>query len=228
MRVGVRRPDNRNAGNFTATSAYAAVAALGGLLAAAPILKFYFFEDDFGHLFQITNFGPRVFITEPSAFHMYMVRNSVFFLTFRLFGMQACAYLACALATHVANVLLLFGLVRRLTASAAIACFGALLFAVSPANEGTLAWYSVYGHALATTFVLAALLLLAPSPEDKAGSLSTRRAVAAACSMLAASQSVGTGAAAALLTPLIASCCDPGRSATGAPPRRFSPFLCSS
>ena len=213
----------------TSIRALALVAALVAVAAAAPILRVYFALDDFDYLYRFANYGPALpVLAAPQGGHMCLVRNVLFFLTFRLFGMHACAYLACALATHVANVLLLFGLVRRLTASAAIACFGALLFAVSPANEGTLAWYSVYGHALATTFVLAALLLLAPSPEDKAGSLSTRRAVAAACSMLAASQSVGTGAAAALLTPLIASCCDPGRSATGAPPRRFSPFLCSS
>jgi len=205
MTARVRPPARQNdASSFAVTSAYAAVAALAALLATSPILRVYFHDDDFLHLFQIANFGPGEFITAPYSGHMYLVRNSVFLLTFRLFGMHAGVFLACALATHIANVLLLFGLVRRLTASAAIACLGALLFAVSPTNEGTLGWYSVYGHALATTFVLAALLLLAPPAEDTAGSLSTRRAVAAACCMLAASQSFGTGVAAAVLTPLVA------------------------
>src|SRR5262249_31252376 len=206
MWVGVQPPGDRNhTSSFAVTSAYSTLAALGGLLAASPILEAYFHDDDFLHLFQLVNYGPREFITAPYAGHMYLVRNSVFFLTFWLFGMHATAYLASVLATHVANVLLLFGLVRRLTASARIACFGALLFAASPANFGTLPWYSVYGHVLATTFVLAALLLLAPSPEDRAAPLSTRRAVAIACCMLAASQSFGTGVAAAVLTPLVAA-----------------------
>jgi hypothetical protein len=206
-RNAVQSPSSiwNHASSFAVTSAYAAVAALGGLLAASPIVGAYFHDDDFLHLFQLANYGPREFITAPYGGHMYLVRNSVFFLTFRFFGMRATAYLASALATHVANVLLLFGLVRRLTASARIACFGALLFAVCPANYGTLPWYSVYGHVLATTFVLAALLLLAPSPEDRAAPLSTRRAVAVACCMLAASQSFGTGVAAAILAPVVAA-----------------------
>jgi hypothetical protein len=142
------------------------VAALAALLAAAPVLRVYFHDDDFLHLFQITNFGPLEFITAPNAGHMYLVRNSIFFLNFLAFGMHAGAYLAGAVATHVANVLLLFVLIRRLTGSARIACFGALLFAVCPANDGTLAWYSVHGHALVALFVLAGLLLLRPDRED--------------------------------------------------------------
>jgi hypothetical protein len=186
------------------TGAYALVAALGALLAAAPLLGIYFHDDDFLHLFQLMNFGPREFITAPYAGHMHLVRNSVFYLTFLLFGMHAAAYFASVVVTHVANVLLLFALVRRLTASARVACFGALLFAICPANDGALAWYSVFGHALAATFVLAALLLLTPRRDDGAP-LSTRRAVGVACCMLAASQSFGTGVAATALTPLVAA-----------------------
>jgi len=87
------------------TAACALVAALGALLAAAPVLRVYFHDDDFLHLFQIANFGPREFITAPNAGHMYLVRNSIFFLNFRAFGMHAGAYLAGVVATHVANAL---------------------------------------------------------------------------------------------------------------------------
>ena len=186
------------------TAACALVAALCALLAAAPVLQVYFHDDDLLHLFQITNFGPLEFITAPNAGHMYLVRNSIFFLNFLAFGMHAGAYLAGAVATHVANVLLLFVLIRRLTGSARIACFGALLFAVCPANDGTLAWYSVHGHALVALFVLAGLLLLRPDREDD-GLISTRRALGVALCMLAASQSWGSGIAAALLTPVAAA-----------------------
>jgi len=186
------------------TLGYASVAALGSLLASLQLLGVYLHDDDFLHLFRLTDFGPGEFIIAPYAGHMLLVRNSVFFLTFRLFGMHAAAYLACAVVTHVANVLLLFALVRRLTDSARIACFGALLFAVCPANDGALAWYSAYGHALAATFVLVALLLLTPR-RDESAPLSTRAAIGVAGCMLAASQSFGTGVAAAVLTPLVAA-----------------------
>jgi len=186
------------------TAAWALVAALAALLAAAPVLRVYFHDDDFLHLFQIANFGPLEFITTPNAGHMYLVRNSVFFLNFLVFGMHAGAYLAGLVATHVANVLLLFVLVRRLTGSARIACFGGLLFAVCPANDGTLGWYSVHGHALVALFVLAGLLLLLPERED-VGPLTTRRALGVALCMLAASQCWGSGVAAALLAPVAAA-----------------------
>jgi hypothetical protein len=139
---------------------------------------------------------------------MYLVRNPVFAFSYVLFGMRAAWYFATVLATHVANVLLLFTLVRRLTGSAAVACFGSVMFAVSPANAGTLGWYSVYGHALAGTFVLCALLLLTPL-ADGSPPLTTGRAVAAAACMLAASQSFGTGMAAALVLPVVAVCSGP-------------------
>src|SRR5262245_14058488 len=106
------------------TAAYVLVATLGALLAAAPVLLVYVHDDHLLHLCQIANFGPLEFITTPNAGHMYLVRNSVFFLNFWVFGMHAGAYLAGLVATHVANVLLLFLLVRRLTGSARIACFG--------------------------------------------------------------------------------------------------------
>jgi len=205
MRVRVRSPDRSGpTSRSIETAILLLVAALGGLLATHPLLRVYLHDDDFLHLFQLTNFGPAEFITSPYAGHMYLVRNSVFFLTFRLFGMHAAAYLASAVVTHVVNVLLLFALVRRLTGSARIACVGALLFAVCPANDGALGWYSVYGHALAATFVLVALLLLTPR-RDESAPLSTRAAIGVAGCMLAASQSFGTGVAAAVLTPLVAA-----------------------
>src|SRR5262249_51056502 len=74
----------------------------------------------------------------------------------------------------------------------AVACFGGLLFAVCPANDGPLGWYSVHGHALVALFVLAGLLLLLPERED-VGPLTTRRALGVALCMLAASQCWGSG-----------------------------------
>jgi len=179
--------------------------AAGAVLAAAatnaPIVRNFFTADDFEHLIDLANFGPAPFILQPRAGHMYLVRNSIFTLHFLAFGMRPAGYFVFALATHVLNVLMLFVLARRLTGSAGIACLSALLFGVSPWNPGTLGWYSVYGHALATAWTLAAFLLLVPDdPESPPPGLV--RALAIAACMLAASQSFGTGAAVALVVPL--------------------------
>lgn len=180
-----------------------AVAAVGAGIAAAPILGNYFYQDDFGNFYEVANFGLRDFLVGTAAGHMYVVRNALFYVLFLLFRLESTPVFTVVLATHVANVLLLFALVRRLTGSAGVACFGALLFGVAPTNDGTLGWYAVYGQAMAVTFVLAALLLLAPRPGDEAR-LGVGRALAVAACMLVASQCFGSGAAAALVIPLVA------------------------
>jgi hypothetical protein len=180
------------------------VAALVAVTTAAPILRIYFVADDFDYLYRFANYGPALpVLAAPQGGHLCLVRNVIFYLTFRLFGMHAAWYFATVLVTHVANVLLLYALVRRLAGSALLACFGAVLFALSPANIGTLGWYSASCHATAAAFVLVALLLLAPR-ADGSGSLGVLATAAVAGCMLAASQCFGTGIAAALLLPVLA------------------------
>ena len=176
--------------------------AVAALATAWPILENYFYADDFTHLVEFANHGLRDALVAPASGHMYIVRNTVFYLSFGTFGMQPTGYFAIVLATHVANVLLLFALVHRVTGSMPLAFLGAALFAVSPAHVGTLGWYSVYGHALGTTFTLVAVLLVAPRP-DAPPELGTGAAVAAAACMLAASQCFGTAAAVAVIFPVI-------------------------
>ena len=181
----------------------ALVAALVAVTVAAPILGIYFVADDFDYLYRFANYGPALpVLAAPQGGHLCLVRNVIFFLTFRLFGMHAAWYFATVLITHVTNVLLLFALVRRLAGSPLLACFGAVLFALSPANIGTLGWYSASCHATAAAFVLVALLLLAPR-ADGSGSLGVLATAAVAGCMLAASQCFGTGIVAALLLPVL-------------------------
>jgi hypothetical protein len=184
-------------------SALPVVAALAAVAASWPILGIYFFGDDFEHLFGFANFGLLDSIALPHSGHMQLVRNAVFYALFRLFGMWPTGFFAVALAVHVANVLLLFVLVRRLTGSSRLACVGAVLLAISPANPGTLGWVSVHGHALAATFTLTALLLLVPREADARPPTVGAAAAAAGC-MLAASQCFGTAIAVALTLPGLA------------------------
>ena len=181
----------------------ALLAVAAAVLATWPILGNYFYADDFDHLLELATFGPRDFILAPNAGHMYLVRNAVFYLSFLAFDMEPAGYFTGAVATHGLNALLLFAVIRRLTADALVAGLVAVLFAVSPENPGTLGWYSVYGHALATTATLIALLLVAPAPGVPRP-LSRRSAAAAALAMLVASQCFGTGAAVAIVFPAVA------------------------
>jgi hypothetical protein len=176
----------------------AAVAALGNL----RILRQFFFADDFANLFEVANAGPWELLTKPGVGHMDIVRNGALYLSFVLFRMHASSFFAIMLASHVVNVLLVFAVARRLTGSALLACFASVLFAISPQNPGTLGWYAVYGHAIATTFVLAILLLLLD--DDDRRPIGVGRAFAIAACALGASQSFGNGAAVAVVLPIVA------------------------
>jgi len=126
-----------------------------------PITRVYFFSDDFVHLASIASDRAAVFLLSPFGGHNYLVRNLIFYLTYHAIGLRADLYFWGVLLTHLLNVALLFGLVRLLTGSATLACFGAVLWGTSPLQEGTLAWYAAYGHVLATTVMLLVLLSVA-------------------------------------------------------------------
>jgi hypothetical protein len=126
-----------------------------------PITRVYFFADDFVHLASIASDRAAVFLLSPFAGHNYLVRNLIFYLSYHVLGLRADLYFWGVLITHLLNVALLFGLVRLLTGSATLACFGAVLWGTSPLQEGTLGWYTAYGHVLATTVMLLVLLSIA-------------------------------------------------------------------
>src|SRR5689334_14623724 len=183
------------------------VAVLAATVVNLPILRNFFFADDFDHLVFLQNYGALTFIVQPHAGHMYLVRNTIFWLDHALFDMNPHGYFVWALATHALNVALIFEVARRLTSTVAAAFLGALLFGISPTNPGTIGWYSVYGQALATTLTLTALLLVVRG-RDAAAPRAARVLVAAAL-MLAASQSFGTGTALALVFPVLAALLQP-------------------
>jgi hypothetical protein len=118
----------------------------------------FFHYDDSLHLYRIVNTNWLEFLVTMHGGHLLITRNAVFLLNYELFAGAPAGYFWFALVTHLINVVLLFALVRGLTGSASLACFGAALWGILPAHEGTIGWYSAYGHALASTFVLLVLL----------------------------------------------------------------------
>src|SRR5262245_58757680 len=81
----------------------------------APLRGCYFWADDFSALQDIANDSTASWVLQPWAGHVLVVRNVVFCLCYRLFGMDAASYFTVVLITHLANVALLFLLVHSLT-----------------------------------------------------------------------------------------------------------------
>lgn len=171
-------------------------------LAFHGILSNYFFTDDFGWLFRIADVGLRRMIADSNGGHLLLVRNAIFYLCFRTFGMQAEGYFALVLLTHLLNTALLFRLIRRLTGSPLLACLGAALWGMAPAHEGTLGWYSVYGQAVAASVVLLVLGDLA-SRDDTSAAIGWGTAARWAVLLWSASACFGTALGAALVFPVV-------------------------
>jgi hypothetical protein len=171
-------------------------------LVYAPILINYFHADDFYYLYVLNDERLIEFLLTPHGGHMLVVRNAVFALCHALFGTDPLGYFVLVLLTHFVNVLLLFALIRTMTGSARLACFGAALWGMSPVNEGSLGWYSVYGHVLAATLVLWVLLQVvhvAQAPANARWWQPWLWYVA----LLLASMSFGVGMAVAMAFPVV-------------------------
>ena len=168
------------------------------------ILRTYFASDDFLHLYELVNLGPRELVLSPFGGHMCMVRNLVMAASFALFGLEPRPFFAIVLATHMANTALVFFVATGMGADVALAFLGAVLFALSPTHVAALDWYSVYGHVLSCFFTLLGLWLLVPRRDDSTD-LGFGRALSFALVMFAASQAFGTGAGVALAAPVTAA-----------------------
>lgn len=167
-----------------------------------PITRNYFFADDFLNLYNIVNDQVLQYLVTPNGGHLLLTRNAIFWLSFQLFGAAPEFYYWSVFLAHLLNVCLLFRLVYLMTGSALLASFGAALWGVSPLNEGSLGWYSVYGHVLVAT---ALLLILGQAQRVAAegripGPLMRVWWYVLA---LAAATCFGTGIAVALLLPFV-------------------------
>lgn len=97
---------------------------------------------------------------EGNAAAMYRPLVLVFFsLSHGLWGSNPIGYHALLLLLHMANILLVYVLARKLTAGSAMAAtVGAAIFALHPARVESVAWISGITDPLVTFFLLGALL----------------------------------------------------------------------
>jgi hypothetical protein len=126
-----------------------------------PLTGSWFWADDFVNMASIANDGFFRFVLRPFGGHNLLVRNAIFYTWWQLFGLHAAPYFWTVLLTHLLNVWLMFQLLRTLTASTTLACFGATLWGASPIVVGTLGWYSVFGQVVVGTMFLVVLRRLA-------------------------------------------------------------------
>jgi hypothetical protein len=167
-----------------------------------PLRRVYFWADDFVCLTSILNDGFLRFVLRPFGGHNLLVRNLVFYGSYQAFGLHAEGYFWTVLLTHLLNVWLLFRVLRNLTGSLTLACFGAALWGTSPVVYGALGWYSVYGQVLATTLVLVVLGQVTALARDGRAP-STRAAIAWFVLLLLATLCFGVGIGVALVFPVV-------------------------
>lgn len=184
-----------------------------------PITRNYFYGDDLLSVYDVVNKPAGELLLLPYGGHLYVVRNALYLLLYRLFGPTPEAYYAVALLAQLVNVGLLCTLIRGLTDSELLACFGGLLWGTAPVAESTIGWYSVLGHALATLLLL--LVLNGIVRAGRRGAVSNRELVLWGLLVLAASTCFGVGIAFAVLLPIAAFLFMP----PGQPRRRVVAFL---
>lgn len=179
----------------------------------------YFYGDDFMNLFRICDRPLSEYLLSTHGGHALVVRNAAFYAFARLFGTQASAYFLVVLLTHLLNTALLFRILRRTTASRWLAAFGATAFGTCPVADGSLAWYSVYGHVLAASALLVSLDV-ASRAAARGRALTRRESGLVFVLMIAATLSFGTGIAVALGVPVALALVLPPK-----PGRRWLPPL---
>lgn len=167
-----------------------------------PITRNYFFADDFLHIYRIRNEDFLPYLLIPRGGHLLVTNNALFYSLYRIFGTHAEGFYWVAFFGHLINVCLLFWVIRLFTKSSRLACFGAVLWGISPMNESAVGWFSVFGQVMVAGFML---FLLAQLAQVADGRPVGRYAPALWCLLLlAACTSFGVGIGLTLMFPLVA------------------------
>ncbi len=176
-------------------------------LAAVLIVNFqllsgFFFADDFLHFYQISNWNPLEFIFLPFGGHLYVFRNLIFYLMFKLFGLNSVAYFSIVLLTHLGSAYILYKIIHLLTGKPYIAAAGMMIWGICPVNYATLAQYSEYGLIMVGFFFLLFLYDLFRIEKEKI-SVSMKIEIRWSIYFLLMATSFGSGLAIACLSPII-------------------------
>jgi tetratricopeptide (TPR) repeat protein len=105
---------------------------------------------------NLTNIGH--FFTSPLEFMYTPLASISYAIDYQLGGLHPAMYHTTNLLLHLANVVLVFLVVRRLTDRPFVAHVAAVLFAIHPMNVDSVAWLATRSNLLATLFALATML----------------------------------------------------------------------
>jgi hypothetical protein len=181
---------------------YAFLAVGLSLLVFAPIVKNYFWSDDFLVLHLFTNWPLDRFLTVNWAGHLVMVRNAFYAIVHTVAGANPLPYYVFILALHVTNVALVFAIINAATRSAPLACLGAAAWGTCPLNEGSLGWIAASGNVFVATTTLG-VVYSAQGALAHGATIGLSRSLMWAGSLLVGAQSFGTGLGVAIGAPLV-------------------------
>jgi hypothetical protein len=150
-----------------AQSALLTMALVGTFAVQAPVLQSDFKHDDFLHFYmgEAVPFGR--FLMTPFAGHLMAVHRLCYFVLRAVFGLDAPRFFEIMLATHLVNVVLLYVLIRTLTARPTLAGFFAGLWGMAPVHTPTMNWFACYGQVQCVLFTLISLIGLARHAVEK-------------------------------------------------------------
>lgn len=135
-----------------------------------PVFKIFFTGDDFFHfkvsmtdgsfLGLVRLFGFYPFESRGIAFYRPLFRELTYNLSYHFFGLNAFPLRVLSMVLHLANVFLLYVIVKRVSKSEKIALLSSFFFSLSAANSGAI-YYLAGGLQAqgATLFAMACLIL---------------------------------------------------------------------
>lgn len=211
--IDSRRPGA--GGERLAASAWLAVALAFTVVAYWPILRSYFFIDDYFYLYLLRTESLPAFLFKPWFGHLFALRNAAFAGLFRVFDTDPTGYFAAVLLTHLVNVALLFRVLSLQTGSRGLAFFGASLWGTSAVHAETLAWLSVYGHCLVATLLLLVVAQVASIARHE-DPIPPAAPLLWAAALLAGSLAYGVGVLLAVVGPLVIGLMLPAGRLSGA------------
>src|SRR5262245_57059632 len=180
------------------------------LVAWRPLPAGYFWLDDFQTLYEIANGGLAGFLLQPMYGHVLVTRNAFLATEYAMFGPRAGGFFATALALHGLNTWLIWRLGRRLGGTPPIAGAVAMVWALSPLHDGSLAWCAVHGQVIVTAIMLM-LLCRVRSLDDSGRPLRWPETLLWVGGLFVAATSHGVGAGIAVVFPFVAIFLAPAR-----------------
>ncbi|HEY3136201.1 MAG TPA: hypothetical protein VGL29_09250 [Blastocatellia bacterium] len=141
-------------------SVYIAVAALLIVVGLCYVnaLSNGFVFDDHGHVLEDKSFRSLANVPKILVASYRPLRDVTYAIDFAIWGERAVGFHLTSVLLHLANTLLVFVLIRKMTRETMVACFAAFIFAVQPVQVDSVTYISGRRDVLFSLFFLASFL----------------------------------------------------------------------